>query len=1048
MRIDRIHIDGFGHFFDQSFGPLDGAVTVFYGGNEAGKSTLLAFVRAILFGFPNRLGRRHYPPLAGGSHGGRLNLADSAGRYYIVSRRQGTGVGPVEITTESGQPLDTETLARVLGHHSSDVFRNIFAFTLGDLYSDEILKNSRLNGQIYSAGMGAVALPDTLSTIEDRRTSIYRSRGSNYKIYRVVRDMQEIDSRLNEVSGNAAKYNSLTARLHQVETDLDSIRHQRQKTQYKLNRQNSLRNGWDDWNGLASAEEQLANIPVVEKVPNNGISRLDALQERAAITRGEYENSVQQVGMARVKLDSPIENRTILERTDNIRSIQQDRGAFAQSVHDLPEREVELEYHRKRLAATLRDLGPDWDEERLEAFDISIPVREQIVRFGDKLRAAAENVERTNSDLRGDTAALQEAQTEQKHVEQSIADASRPVLDAAQVAERRNLIRTVRVKLADQTHAHQRAADLRTQLDSVTASAVQNVRPAGSSGRNTLAAAFSFMLGIILLIGGALAGETSLIFGILAGISLFIIGVYLYVTRPQSTDQPAESPLVTGLRDSLTQAEKEAADLRSSLFTEAEPLKLESVNEPELIQAEAKLDQQTELINEWNRLAGLLSDAKRKVSRLADRVEKSTRTVRTAQQSLEGVHGEWHAWLRQRGIRETLSPETAGEIRTEVESGVDRLQNVRSHQKRVEAIKTDVYEYMELVAPLASEFEIPFEADNHASISTAADRLVELYDEVRDAVTQHDIASTDYSDAVANHNVRKRQFKEANAEIEQLLAAGKASDPEDFRTKAELQRKRSDLECAASAARDRLQRLSGPSDALEAFMTDLRATNAQAIADEILRLEGQQATFDSKSQDLSTERGGIKNELARLVGEEESSVLRMRRNVLLEQIHDYAGEWAKLTIAHNLLTEARGKFERERQPGVIQHARAFFKGITNGRYEQVYVPMGEKDITVTDANSSAKGPSQLSRGTREQLFLSLRFGLVRELNERAEPLPVVVDEVLVNFDPERALRAARGFIELAQTNQVLVFTCHPTTVELFKDAAKQVNAQPPAVIEL
>jgi len=76
----------------------------------------------------------------------------------------------------------------------------------------------------------------------------------------------------------------------------------------------------------------------------------------------------------------------------------------------------------------------------------------------------------------------------------------------------------------------------------------------------------------------------------------------------------------------------------------------------------------------------------------------------------------------------------------------------------------------------------------------------------------------------------------------------------------------------------------------------------------------------------------------------------------------------------------------------------------------------------------------LSRGTREQLYLSLRFGLIREFGERTERLPVVVDEVLVNFDPKRAGRAARAFAELANTNQVLVFTCHPEIVQQFQEA--------------
>ena len=144
-----------------------------------------------------------------------------------------------------------------------------------------------------------------------------------------------------------------------------------------------------------------------------------------------------------------------------------------------------------------------------------------------------------------------------------------------------------------------------------------------------------------------------------------------------------------------------------------------------------------------------------------------------------------------------------------------------------------------------------------------------------------------------------------------------------------------------------------------------------------------------------------------LVGEEESSRLRMERNILLEQIKGHARDWARLTLAQNLLEEARRKFERERQPGVVRHAEKFFTQITDGRYRQVYAPLGEQTITVTDADGQTKQPSELSRGTREQLFLSLRFGLIRELGQRTEPLPVVVDEVLVNFDPERALQGRR-----------------------------------------
>ena len=64
------------------------------------------------------------------------------------------------------------------------------------------------------------------------------------------------------------------------------------------------------------------------------------------------------------------------------------------------------------------------------------------------------------------------------------------------------------------------------------------------------------------------------------------------------------------------------------------------------------------------------------------------------------------------------------------------------------------------------------------------------------------------------------------------------------------------------------------------------------------------------------------------------------------------------TLAQNLLEEARMKFERERQPGVVRHAQEFFSEITEGRYRGVYAPLGEQTITVTDADGRAKQPSR------------------------------------------------------------------------------------------
>ena len=106
-------------------------------------------------------------------------------------------------------------------------------------------------------------------------------------------------------------------------------------------------------------------------------------------------------------------------------------------------------------------------------------------------------------------------------------------------------------------------------------------------------------------------------------------------------------------------------------------------------------------------------------------------------------------------------------------------------------------------------------------------------------------------------------------------------------------------------ALNRLQRLSGPGEPLESLKTDLSRTDSQSIVDEMDRLQEERANTDSQIGELSTERGSIQAELQRLVGEEDSSLLRMERNVLCEQIRSHARDWARFTLAKNLLEEAR-----------------------------------------------------------------------------------------------------------------------------------------------
>ena len=71
-----------------------------------------------------------------------------------------------------------------------------------------------------------------------------------------------------------------------------------------------------------------------------------------------------------------------------------------------------------------------------------------------------------------------------------------------------------------------------------------------------------------------------------------------------------------------------------------------------------------------------------------------------------------------------------------------------------------------------------------------------------------------------------------------------------------------------------------------------------------------------------------------------------------------------------------------------------------------------------------KADQQLSAGARDQLYLAVRLAVSEFLSRGQTPLPLLLDDVFVSSDDERARSGMRLLIELATTHQVVLLTCH------------------------
>jgi len=395
MRIEDLHVDGFGIVNDLSLGPLPPGLAVIRGDNEAGKTTLLAFVRHILFGFPDgRSNENQYPPLRGGKHGGRIKVVTDSEDPYVIERRPGKGAGNVKLTMPDGRTGDESVLQQLLGFASRELFLNVFAFSLSELQRFESLDDDAVKGAIYSAGMGtgSVSLPEIDSDLDKEMGDIFKPRGRKPVMNELLKELEGVEKDLRQRGDNVEEFDRLHGELEELDERIKSLQRRQKEAQEHRDRAAKLVNAWEDWVELCSCLDELDELPEKESFPAQALERLEraeqqeeSVQEALRELEDEKENHEQ-------KLEALDVDESVLEHADRIAALQRGRDQYDSAVREIPRREQELKEARDRLEHDLKELGPEWDVKKLKEFDTSVQQRDTVRDFRNRLRKAESEV--------------------------------------------------------------------------------------------------------------------------------------------------------------------------------------------------------------------------------------------------------------------------------------------------------------------------------------------------------------------------------------------------------------------------------------------------------------------------------------------------------------------------------------------------------------------------------------------------------------------------------------------------------------------------------
>ncbi|MDX9785541.1 MAG: AAA family ATPase [Desulfobacterales bacterium] len=390
----------------------------------------------------------------------------------------------------------------------------------------------------------------------------------------------------------------------------------------------------------------------------------------------------------------------------------------------------------------------------------------------------------------------------------------------------------------------------------------------------------------------------------------------------------------------------------------------------------------------------------------------------------------WQNWLATHGLPDTLSPDTALEALdtlSEIATDIGRRNHLALEIQQLEA---DLTEYRQTAEALVTRIGCPVagQSDQWPALieELSAELETTLGNQREKTVLEAQLAAIGTEQTA----VRKK-LSIGQENLRELLHEAGTKTEADYRHRAAAFAERRRLLNAIAENEKNMRRITGETD-----ITALKTALSRLCLAEIEALERAQAeAVSERMQQMDTlrnKRAALDREIDALLSDEDVAKLRAEEARLLADIQAHAFDWCRYALAGHLLERAQARYETENQPRVLQDAASFFQSFTRGRYVRLVAPMGEETIQAVTATHRSLRPEALSRGTAEQLYLAIRFGFIRHRARHSEPLPVIMDDILVNFDPGRAQAAAEAIAELSQTHQVLFFTCHPETVAQFQ----------------
>lgn len=984
MKIVELQIYGYGQLENVTITNLSD-FQVFYGENEAGKSTIMSFIHAVLFGFPTKQQTElRYEPKHHHKYGGKIRVLHEEYGFAVIERVKGKAAGDVKVMMENGTLGGEELLKELLNNFDKSLFQSIFSFNLHGLQNIHQMKGEDIGRFLFSAGtLGTEKLAKAETILQKELDTRFKPAGKKPIINEKLQELHEINAELKKASAKNKAYETLAQKkemLHQEMTVINELLKEIHEKVEKLTEWKRIEEIVKEERWIKKEIGELGEIVF----PARGIERMEKINQLIHPYNAQICSIEDRIEQIKKELTNIQPNHFLLENEPAILSALDQVPLYEQFTLEFQSCERKLLEYEERLSVIKERLHLPINEEDIMLINTNIYMKDQVERVSRKHQKLEETKEELEARFLEEKNYLQEIEKESRLAEEVCLpkDKRAILLEQIDLGNDKKGVELELKVLKDKIEFYQRT----------------NEREKAEKERAVRQKRLQFLVFEIIFFSLSLYGLLSnqialLVIGILGCIIITFILINSFRTP---TDIVLDQTLANLIEKEKTLIQKiHSAEFRDLARLE-EQLKLDDHRLEQLKKLKMKLEQQQ---SQYEKVITKFEEWEAEAAQNMEKLLSISSELKIPEYIATTFLLE--AFLLIEQYKSVLREKT--QIRT-------RQEQIKLSQG---AILDNVNEYVNLYLTDKG-------LDLHKSAYLLRNRLKEEHENL--IKSKERLAKL--AELEAELQQKKQEVEHLHQESTKLLNDAKVESEQKFYEVGENAGKKEKL----------LERLETISSQLYYSLLSeqeresyLQVHNGEELLNEY---NLQEQDLHEKLKKHHEELASIKYEIQVLEeGGLYSDILHQYKQKKFE-LEEEAKNWTVYCLAQDILVCTIEKYKNIHLPRMLSKAEEYLAFLTNGSYQKIHLQKSGAGFLVERKDHTLFEANELSQATTEQLYVAFRLSLATTLYEKYK-FPIIIDDSFVNFDAGRTEKVIELLKQLKR-NQIFFFTCHSHLLHHFK----------------